>query len=182
MRDVRAWLGVLIVASLVASAACSSPSAPTSDNDNDNGNGNSNNTGTTVNGQTIALTIDGAAFQPTDVIVTNVPAFASMPETLQIFASGPGSGSIPPRGVTIQMPNRVGTYDVGTTYNIGVVIRRGGSPDAYSEAISGQGSGTVEITSRTANTAEGRVNVSLMPSGQFGGGGNTCTGAFWVRF
>lgn len=178
MRNLRAWLPLaLSVAVLSASVGCSNPEAPSSEAGNGNGSG-----GTTVNGQTIALTIDGAVFEPTSVNATKAPAIGSTPETLQIIASGPGSGSIPPRGVTIQMPNRVGAYDVGSTYNIGVVIRRTSSPDAYSEAISGQGSGTVEITSQTANSAEGRVDVHLVPAGQFGGGGSTCTGTFSVRF
>lgn len=164
----------LLFTALTVSVACSNPEAPSDDDGR----------GTTPNGHTVALTIDGTAFQPTTVDVVMVPANGPIPESLSIVASAPSSGSSASQVVSIMVPSRIGIYDVRSAVNMLVRLQRGAfGLEQWWEASGPLGNGTVEITSRTANAAEGRIIVSMAPSGTGAGAASkTCTGTFSVRF
>lgn len=159
----RALIGFVLAAAL----ACSNPGSP------------SNGTGTTVNGQTLDLTVDGTPFQPANVTVTS----SSTPDVLLIAASDRGSGNAA-QSITISVPSRVGVYPIGSNSNPVVRLQRGPlGLEVVWAAYGPVGSGTIEITSRGSSTAEGRVNVTLAADGPGAGAtAKVCVGTFTVRF
>ena len=165
-------LRALTVATMIAASACSNPEGPSSN-------------GTTINGQTLAVTIDGTVFQPNSIVVTRTAATGSTPETLSILASDGGTGGGNAQTVTMTVPAAVGTYQVGSTFLV-VNLRRGMfAQDAIWEASNtpGMGSGSTDITSRSSATADGRINVTMAAAGV--GAGSTSkviAGTFSVRF
>jgi hypothetical protein len=167
----RPRLLALMMAALIGAAACSSPTDPTDE-------------GTTVNGQTLNLAIDATPFEPTSITVTNLPASGSVPESVSIIASAPSRNGGPAQSLLIVVPSRVGPYEFRTTGNMVVRLQHGAiGLDQVWEAAGPLGSGTIEITSRTSSTVEGRITATLAAAGTGAGStGKTCAGTFSVRF
>jgi len=173
-RRRRAIRSALFVTVLAGTVACSSPESPSG-----------NNGGTTIDGQTLALTIDGAVFVPTSIVVTNIAATGSTPETLSILASDGGVGGGNAQTVTMSVPSSIGVHAIGSSFATAVLRRGMFALDAIWGASNapGQGSGTFEITSRNSTAAAGRVNVTMAAAGV--GAGSTSkvlAGTFSVRY
>jgi hypothetical protein len=130
----------------------------------------------------MAVTINGAAFSPTVVSAVLFPANGTTPELISVGATEISGATNTTFSFAAASP--VGQYSIGGSgasvgTNSSLLIITGSSGLGWS-ASGTRGSGTVTIATRTANTATGSVNLTLLPT--TGTGNKVVVGTFSIRF
>jgi hypothetical protein len=139
------------------------------------GNTGTGNSGSGTTNQSLAVTIDGVAFNPSTVTATRSAANGTTPAL--VLVAGTNGTTTFAFGAVAQVG--VQTIGVTTGVNANMTIVNGSAGTGYL-AFNTLGSGSITVTSLTATAVAGRVDLVLAPT--VGGANKAVSGTYNVAF